>query len=111
MMLLNPGPVNVSERVRQALMKPDLCHRESEFTELLHAIQALVAAEGEDAVAEILGIYPILLTDTAQDALSNLVADALARDDHDLSEKASSCQALLRTIRAGLEEHEEHRYD
>ena len=40
MMLLNPGPVNVSERVRQALLKPDLCHRESEFTELLHAIQA-----------------------------------------------------------------------
>ena len=40
MILLNPGPVNVSERVRQALLKPDLCHRESEFTELLHGIQA-----------------------------------------------------------------------
>ena len=39
MILLNPGPVNVSERVRQALLKPDLCHRESEFTELLHGIQ------------------------------------------------------------------------
>lgn len=40
MMLLNPGPVNVSERVRQALLRPDICHRESEFTELLHGIQA-----------------------------------------------------------------------
>jgi 2-aminoethylphosphonate-pyruvate transaminase len=40
LVLLNPGPVNVSERVRQALLKPDLCHRESEFTELLHGIQA-----------------------------------------------------------------------
>ncbi len=39
MVLLNPGPVNVSERVRQALVKPDICHRESEFTELLHRIQ------------------------------------------------------------------------
>jgi 2-aminoethylphosphonate-pyruvate transaminase len=39
MILLNPGPVNVSERVRQALLKPDICHRESEFTELLHRIQ------------------------------------------------------------------------
>jgi 2-aminoethylphosphonate-pyruvate transaminase len=38
--LLNPGPVNVSERVRQALLRPDICHRESEFTELLHRIQA-----------------------------------------------------------------------
>ncbi len=40
MILLNPGPVNVSERVRQALLRPDICHRESEFTDLLHGIQA-----------------------------------------------------------------------
>jgi len=78
---------------------------------LLYAIQALLAAEGEDAVADVLGVYPILLTDTAQDALSNLGTAALARDDHELAGKANSCQTLLRTIRAGLEEHEEHRYD
>jgi 2-aminoethylphosphonate-pyruvate transaminase len=40
MILLNPGPVNVSDRVRQALLRPDLCHRELEFTALLHGIQA-----------------------------------------------------------------------
>lgn len=39
MILLNPGPVNVSERVRQALLRPDICHRESEFLELLEGIQ------------------------------------------------------------------------
>ena len=39
MILLNPGPVNVSERVRQALLKPDICHRESEFLDLLQGIQ------------------------------------------------------------------------
>jgi 2-aminoethylphosphonate-pyruvate transaminase len=33
-LLLNPGPVNISERVRKAMLRPDLCHRESEFTEL-----------------------------------------------------------------------------
>ena len=77
----------------------------SERTALLHASQALLAAEGEDAVAGILSAYPILLTDTAQDTLSNLEADALARDDHELAGKATSCQALLRTVRAGLEEH------
>ena len=32
--------MNVSERVRQALLRPDICHRESEFTELLYGIQA-----------------------------------------------------------------------
>ena len=83
----------------------------SERTALLHAIQALLAAEGEDVVAGILSTHPILLTDTAQDALSNLAAEALTRDDHELAGKATSCQALLRTVRAGLEEHEERRYD
>ena len=39
MILLNPGPVNVSDRVRQALLQPDICHRESEFTELLADIR------------------------------------------------------------------------
>jgi len=77
----------------------------SERTALLHAIQALLAAEGEDAVASILSAHPILLTDTAQDALSSRAADALSHDDHELAGKAASCQALLRTVRAGLEEH------
>ena len=39
MILLNPGPVNVSERVRQALHRPDICHREPEFAELLQGIR------------------------------------------------------------------------
>jgi 2-aminoethylphosphonate-pyruvate transaminase len=39
MILLNPGPVNVSDRVRQALLQPDICHRESEFSELLADIR------------------------------------------------------------------------
>ncbi len=38
--LLNPGPVNVTNRVRQALMLPDLCHREKEFSDLMAAIRA-----------------------------------------------------------------------
>ncbi len=38
--LLNPGPVNVSPRVRQALLRGDLCHREAEFSDLLAAVRA-----------------------------------------------------------------------
>jgi 2-aminoethylphosphonate-pyruvate transaminase len=38
--LLNPGPVNVSPRVQQALLRGDLCHRESEFSDLLVSIRA-----------------------------------------------------------------------
>ncbi len=39
MILLNPGPVNVSERVRNALLCPDVCHRESECAELADRIR------------------------------------------------------------------------
>lgn len=34
MLLLNPGPVTLTERVRQSLLQPDLCHREGEFFDL-----------------------------------------------------------------------------
>jgi 2-aminoethylphosphonate-pyruvate transaminase len=33
-LLLNPGPVTLSDRVRRSLLQPDLCHRESEFFDL-----------------------------------------------------------------------------
>ena len=37
--LFNPGPVNLSKRVRQAMLRPDLCHREQEFAALSATIQ------------------------------------------------------------------------
>jgi 2-aminoethylphosphonate-pyruvate transaminase len=37
--LLNPGPVNVSERVRQALLCADVCHREPELDALHGAVR------------------------------------------------------------------------
>jgi len=42
--LLNPGPVNLSDRVRQALLKPDLCHREVEFSNLQQDIRTKLLA-------------------------------------------------------------------
>lgn len=39
MILLNPGPVSLSERVRNALLGPDLCHREAEFSRLQNTIR------------------------------------------------------------------------
>ncbi len=40
MILLNPGPVSLSARVRAALLSPDLCHREPEFADLQDDIRA-----------------------------------------------------------------------
>jgi 2-aminoethylphosphonate-pyruvate transaminase len=38
--LLNPGPVNISERVRQALAREDICHREDDFARLMASIRS-----------------------------------------------------------------------
>ncbi len=49
MILLNPGPVNLSQRVRNALLGDDLCHREPEFSQLQSGIrQDLLNAYGLD---------------------------------------------------------------
>ncbi len=42
--LLNPGPVNVHARVREALMYPDVCHREPESIRLLTDVREKAAS-------------------------------------------------------------------
>jgi 2-aminoethylphosphonate-pyruvate transaminase len=44
MILLNPGPVTLSERVRRSLLNPDLCHREAEFFDLQEQIRTRLLA-------------------------------------------------------------------
>jgi len=44
MLLLNPGPVTLSERVRRSMLQPDLCHRESEFFDLQDEIRTRLLA-------------------------------------------------------------------
>jgi 2-aminoethylphosphonate-pyruvate transaminase len=44
MILLNPGPVTLSARVRAALSRGDWCHREPEFAKLMQEINARLAA-------------------------------------------------------------------
>ncbi len=43
MILLNPGPVNLTAGVRAALAGPDLCHREPEFGALLQSVRGALA--------------------------------------------------------------------
>jgi 2-aminoethylphosphonate-pyruvate transaminase len=40
--LMNPGPVNVDAAVREALGRPDLCHREPEFRALMSRVRRKV---------------------------------------------------------------------
>jgi aspartate aminotransferase-like enzyme len=37
--LLNPGPANTTETVRQALVMADLCHREPECFEMMRSVR------------------------------------------------------------------------
>ncbi len=75
MILLNPGPVNVSDRVRNALMGQDLCHRESECAELIENIRRkLLEAFVPNAVSEYVAI---LLTGSGTAAVEAAIMSCL----------------------------------
>lgn len=70
--LLNPGPVNVSPRVQQALLRGDLCHREEEFSDLLADIRAkLLRAFAPD------GYTAVPLSGSGTSAVEAMVSSAL----------------------------------
>lgn len=54
--LLNPGPVNVHDRVRAALAYPDVCHREPEPIDLMTTARAkaTAVAGGDDSYTSVL---------------------------------------------------------
>lgn len=59
LLLLNPGPVNVTTRVARALLRGDLCHREPEFAvlqaEIRQRLVDLFAPGGEHAAVLLTG--------------------------------------------------------
>ncbi|WP_454056297.1 2-aminoethylphosphonate aminotransferase [Cupriavidus sp. Marseille-Q8015] len=71
MLLLNPGPVTLTERVRKSLLQTDLCHRESEFFDLQ-----------DEARARLLKVYAldpahwtaVLMTGSGTAALESMIA-------------------------------------
>jgi 2-aminoethylphosphonate-pyruvate transaminase len=71
--LLNPGPVNVSDRVRAALDGPDLCHREPEFFDLQDAIRARLL-DAFDVAAD---YTSVLLTGSGTAMVEAMIASAL----------------------------------
>ena len=70
--LLNPGPVNISERVRRALLREDICHREDEFSRLMASIRSRLA----DAFAPN-GFTSVLITGSGTAALEAAVASSV----------------------------------
>ncbi|WP_244814009.1 2-aminoethylphosphonate aminotransferase [Caballeronia sp. Lep1P3] len=71
MLLLNPGPVTLTERVRNSLLRPDLCHREPEFFDLQDEARArLVAAYELDSAKW----TAVLMTGSGTAAVESMVA-------------------------------------
>ena len=77
LVLLNPGPVSLTERVRQASISVDLCHREPEFAELTLEILGRIERvypdfeESHDAV---------LLTGSGTCAVESMISSLVDRD-------------------------------
>jgi 2-aminoethylphosphonate-pyruvate transaminase len=71
--LLNPGPVNVSPRVAQALLRGDLCHREGEFSVLQSRVRELLCR----AFAPHGDYTAVLLTGSGTAALEAAVTSSL----------------------------------
>jgi 2-aminoethylphosphonate-pyruvate transaminase len=70
--LLNPGPANTSPRVRQALVGPDLCHREPEFFEVMRECrERLVRMAGAP------GFGAVLFTGSGTAAVEATIASAV----------------------------------
>lgn len=69
-LLLNPGPVTLTESVRLALQKEDLCHREVEFADLQKSIiQKLKNVYPESSKTH----TPILLTGSGTSAVESML--------------------------------------
>ena len=77
--LLNPGPVSLSESVRKAVARVDLCHREPEFFELQ-----------DEVIRSLLQIYDcdpalwaaVLVSGSGTSALEAMMASLLPSDAH-----------------------------
>ncbi|CAN0626214.1 2-aminoethylphosphonate--pyruvate transaminase [Burkholderia multivorans] len=77
MLLLNPGPVTLTERVRRSLLQPDLCHRESEFFDLQDEARArLVAAYDLDPA----DWAAVLMTGSGTAAVESMIAALVPRN-------------------------------
>jgi 2-aminoethylphosphonate-pyruvate transaminase len=77
MILLNPGPVTLSERVRRSLLSPDLCHREPEFFDLQDEIRSgLLAVHDLDPAHW----SAVLMTGSGTAAVDSMIASLPHQD-------------------------------
>jgi len=74
--LLNPGPANTSRAVREALLTPDLCHREPEFFEMMGECRVRLVRVAGAAPA----FAAVLFAGSGTAAVEAAVCSAVPRD-------------------------------
>jgi 2-aminoethylphosphonate-pyruvate transaminase len=77
MILLNPGPVTLSPRVRSSLLREDLCHREPEFAQMILEIRARLEAIYPSSKAS---YAAVLLTSSGTGAVEAMLCTFAPRD-------------------------------
>jgi 2-aminoethylphosphonate-pyruvate transaminase len=78
--LLNPGPVTLTARVRAALTRDDMCHREPEFA----ALQLGIRTKLEKVYTDAADYAAILLTGSGTAAVEAMVGSLVPKDGHAL---------------------------
>ncbi len=76
--LLNPGPVNISERVRKSLLRPDICHREPEFIDLQNSVRQKIL----DIYSLELDWAAVLMTGSGTSAVEAMLTSMVSDNDH-----------------------------
>ena len=74
--LLNPGPANTSRSVREALVMPDLCHREPEFFEMMRDCRERLVRLADCAES----FASVLFTGSGTAAVEAAVSSAVPHD-------------------------------
>lgn len=80
MILLNPGPVSLTDGVRRALLSDDVCHREPEFQELVRRVR-----EGIASVYGATGYRAVLLGGSGTAAVESMLSVIPRAADADAS--------------------------
>jgi len=95
--LLNPGPATTSESVKRALVMPDVCPRETEFTSLMSEMRTRLARIAGDPRE--LSVIPIAGSGTAalEGALASFVGEGLVLivDNGDYGQRLAQIAARL----------------
>lgn len=76
MKLLSPGPVTLTRRVREALLRADVCHREPEFTTLMTELRIRLVSVYPEAADEFVAI---VITGSGTSAVEAMVGSFVPR--------------------------------